>query len=63
MTRRNYEYFSIRQTFDNEELNALLTTIKNQDEELAKLHEEPDKLKAKTAKPKAAPKKKAAKPM
>lgn len=50
---------------DNEELNSLLTTIKNQDEELAELHRELDKLKAKTtkpeAKPKAAPKKKAGK--
>lgn len=32
---------------DNEELNSLLTTIKNQDEELTELHKELDKLKAK----------------
>jgi alpha-amylase len=31
---------------DNEELNSLLTTIKNQDNELAKLHKELDKFKA-----------------
>jgi alpha-amylase len=46
---------------DNEELNSLLTTIKNQDEELAELHKELDKLKARmaaTEKPKTAPKKK-----
>ena len=35
---------------DNEELNSLLTIIKNQDEELTELHEELDKLKAKMAK-------------
>jgi alpha-amylase len=49
---------------DNEELNSLLTTIKNQDEELTELHKELDRLKAKMAeaeKPKAAPKKKAVK--
>ena len=31
---------------DNEELNALLTTIKNQDEEIEELHKELDKLRA-----------------
>ena len=54
---------------DNEELNSLLTTIKNQGEEIAELHKEVDKLEAKAAKatkakaePKAtAPKKAAAK--
>ena len=52
---------------DNEELNALLTTIKNQGEELEILHKEIDKLQAKLAKvspestkKEAAPKKKAA---
>lgn len=35
---------------DNEELNSLLTTIKNQDEELTELNKELDKLKAKLAK-------------
>ncbi len=35
---------------DNEELNSLLTTIKNQDEELTELHKELDKLRAKMAK-------------
>ena len=50
---------------DNEELNALLTTIKNQGEELEILHKEIDKLQAKLAKvspestkKEAAPKKK-----
>ena len=54
---------------DNEELNSLLTTIKNQGEEIAELHKEVDKLQAKAekaaktvkAEPKAAPKKAAAK--
>ncbi|NDV84581.1 glycoside hydrolase family 57 protein [Bacteroides sp. 51] len=41
---------------DNEELNSLLTTIKNQDEELTELHKELDKLKAKMAKADASPK-------
>lgn len=52
---------------DNEELNALLTTIKNQGEELEILHKEIDKLQAKLAKvspdstkKEAAPKKKTA---
>ena len=35
---------------DNEELNSLLTTIKNQGEEIAELHKEVDKLEAKAAK-------------
>lgn len=38
---------------DNEELNSLLTTIKNQGEEIAELHKELDKLEAKAAKVKA----------
>ena len=50
---------------DNEELNSLLTTIKNQGEEIAELHKEVDRLQAKAekaaktvkAEPKAAPKK------
>ena len=54
---------------DNEELNSLLTTIKNQGEEIAELHKEVDRLQAKAekaaktvkAEPKAAPKKAAAK--
>ena len=57
---------------DNEELNALLTTIQNQGTELEELHKELDKIRkeeaaaqkdagaAKAAKPKAAPRKKAA---
>lgn len=48
---------------DNEELNSLLTTIKNQDEELTDLHKELDKLKTKMAKattPKEEKEKKAA---
>ena len=35
---------------DNEELNSLLTTIKNQGEEIAELHKEVDKLQAKSGK-------------
>ena len=57
------------ETIENEELNSLLTTIKNQGEEIAELHKEVDKLQAKAekaaktvkAEPKAAPKKAAAK--
>ena len=35
---------------DNEELNSLLTTIKNQGEEIAELHKEVDRLQAKSGK-------------
>lgn len=41
---------------DDEELNSLLTTIKNQGEELVELHKEVDKLEAKIAKTKEAQK-------
>jgi alpha-amylase len=47
---------------DNEELNALLTTIKNQGEELEMLQKENDKLQAKLAKLAPAPAKKEAAP-
>lgn len=48
---------------DNEELNALLTTIKNQGSEIEELHKELEKAQAKLEKEKAAEKKKeAAKP-
>lgn len=46
---------------DNEELNALLTTIKNQGNEIEELSKEVEKLQAKLEKEKAAEKKKAAK--
>ncbi|MEG1838501.1 MAG: glycoside hydrolase family 57 protein [Bacteroidaceae bacterium] len=47
---------------DNEELNSLLTTIKNQGDELATLHKEIEKFESKKAKEKAAAKPKEAKP-
>ncbi|MEG2514565.1 MAG: alpha-amylase, partial [Bacteroidaceae bacterium] len=47
---------------DNEELNSLLTTIKNQGDELATLHKEIEKLESKKAKEKAAAKPKEVKP-
>ena len=40
------------ETIDNEELNSLLTTIKNQGEEIEGLQTELEKLKKKTAKKK-----------
>ena len=46
---------------DNEELNSLLTTIKNQGEEIAELQKEVTKWQAKAEKGAAAPKKAAAK--
>ena len=46
---------------DNEELNALLTTIKNQGDEIEELHKELEKAQNKLEKEKAAEKKKEAK--
>ena len=43
---------------DNEELNALLTTIKNQGDEIEELHKELEKAQKKLEKEKAAEKKK-----
>ena len=45
---------------DNEELNALLTTIRNQDEEIEELHKEVEKLRVSNVKEEAAASKKPA---
>jgi alpha-amylase len=47
---------------DNEQLNALLTTIRNQDQEIAALHQELEKLRGEAPAPETKPEKKPAKP-